>query len=120
MQHASLLKVRRDMRITSPGADEKVRSTLAKYGLSPPTGLNYGDSDATWILVEAANGGRRPITLEKIGLVTTEAPPYRNFAGFLPQVLHEAQNVQQTIEQSKLATATVRAGFVVDGAGRSH
>jgi hypothetical protein len=115
-----LIRVRRDARITSPGADEKVRSTLAKYGLSPPTGLNYGDSDTTWILAEAVNVGRRPIKLEKMGLVTTETPPYNMFADFLPQLLHEAQNVQQTIDRSKLATATVRAGFVVDGAGRSH
>ncbi|HXM18958.1 MAG TPA: hypothetical protein VN934_09100 [Candidatus Tumulicola sp.] len=115
-----LIKVRRDTRMTSPGADEKVRSTLAKYGMSPPAGLDYGDSDTPWILVEAVNVGRRPIKLEKVGLVTTETPPYRNFADFLPQVLHEAQNVQQTIDQSKLATTIVRAGFVVDGAGRSH
>lgn len=115
-----VIKVRRDARMTSPEADEKVRSTLASYGAGPPTGLNYGDSDTVWILVEAANVGRRPIKLEKMGLVTTETPPCSVFADFLPQLLHEAQNVQQTMDRSKLATTTVRAGFVVDGAGRSH
>jgi hypothetical protein len=101
--------------------NENGRFLLANLGDLPvPPALYYRDPDKTWISVDMVNDGRRPIKVEKIGLVTDGDPPYSIFADFEAKSLAEGENIRQSIDQAKFADATILAAFATDGASRSH
>ena len=109
-----------NMKIVSADNDN-VRLLLASLeDLPVPPALYYRDPDKTWISVDVVNDGRRPIKVEKVGLVTDGDPPYSIFADFEAKSLAEGDNIRQSIDQAKFADVTILAAIATDGASRSH
>lgn len=105
-------------------ADDLVRVTLAQMraaGETPPHALYYRDPDITWMSIDIANVGRRPIKIEKVGFVV-DAPshPFHVLGDFQPRVLAEGENVTQNSDQNKEREHQVLAAFAHDAAKRMH
>jgi hypothetical protein len=114
-----------DYQVTSGvEVDHLVRTELAEMkalGETPPHALYYRDPDKTWLSVDVTNIGRRPIKIEKLGLVVDErSRPYHVLADFEPRVLAEGENVSQNADQAKHRGGSILAAFACDAAKRMH
>jgi hypothetical protein len=119
------IRLARDQIVTSgKDGDDARRALIAlmKQSGEPPTPeLFYTDPDKTWMSIEIANIGRRPIKIQKIGFVI-DAPtkPYHVVADFKPRVLDESQNISQQVDQDSEDPEAILAVFLNDAAGRNR
>lgn len=104
--------------------DDMARTALAAYrerGETPPPELYYRDPDVTWLTIDIANIGRRPIKVEKVGVVVERRDgPFSTFADFKPCVLAEGENATQRVDKGNLGDVRVLAAFACDGARRTR
>lgn len=115
-----LLRVVRDMVVMMPTSQAAlVRAQLKSYGTSPPpAALYYRDPDITWMTIDVVNDGRRPIKIEKVGVLANNGPSI--FQDFVPKILNEGDNNRISIDQAKYDGRTILAALAVDGASRIH